>query len=287
HPLAGAIVAAARARGIAWPDADDVSADPGRGVIGVLEGKVALIGTRALLVSFGVDDAALAAERDRPEAEGRTVLGVADDGGLLGLLAVSDALKPGAPAAVSALEREGLEIWMITGDHARTAEHIARAAGIAPERVIAGVLPAGKRDAIASLQARGRRVAMAGDGINDGPALAQSDLGVAMGGGSDIAIESAGLALVRGDLAGVVTAIRLARRTLHVIRQNLFWAFVYNVIGIPLAAGVLYVWLRPGGAIGPLNGWQGTLHPMIASLAMAFSSVSVVTNSLRLRGWRG
>jgi Cu+-exporting ATPase len=287
HPLAGAIGTAARDRGISTAEPDDVSADPGRGVVGVLDGRVALVGTRALLEGFGVDETPLAGARARLEARGHTVVAVALDGALLGLIAVSDALKPGAAETVAALEEDGLEVWLVTGDHRRTAESVARQAGIAGERVLADVLPAGKRDAIAALQARGRRVAMVGDGINDGPALAQSDLGIAMGGGSDIAIESAQIALVRGDLAGVVTGVRLARRTMHVIRQNLFWAFFYNVIGIPLAAGVLYFWLGPQGAVGPLWGWQGTLHPMIASLAMAFSSVSVVTNSLRLRGFRG
>jgi len=286
HPLAGAIVAAAESRGVAALEPDDAAAEPGRGVVGVLDGRVTLVGTSALLADYGVDDAALAAERERLEAEGRTVVGVAHDGTLLGLVAVSDALKPDAARAVAALERDGMEVWLVTGDHARTADSVARAAGIAPARVTAGVLPGAKRDCVAALQSRGRRVAMVGDGINDGPALAQSDLGIAIGGGSDIAMESAHLALVRGDLTGVVTAVRLARGTMRVIRQNLFWAFVYNVIGIPLAAGLFYVWLRPGGPIGPVWGWQGTLHPMIASLAMAFSSVSVVTNSLRLRGWK-
>jgi Cu+-exporting ATPase len=175
---------------------------------------------------------------------------------------------------------------MVTGDNARTAHAIAREAGIAPERVRAQVPPGGKGAMIAELQREGRRVAMVGDGINDAPALAQADLGVAMGGGTDIAMEESGVTLVRGDLAGVPLALRLARRTLQVIRQNLFWAFVYNVIGIPIAAGLLYVVLRPGGPIGPLFGWQGTLNPMLASLAMALSSVSVVTSSLRLRRFR-
>jgi Cu+-exporting ATPase len=287
HPLAGAIVAAAESRGIAIPEPDDVSAEPGRGVIGVLEGRVVLVGNAALFATYGVSDQPIAAERERLESEGRTVAGVALGGDCLGLLAVSDALKPDAAAAVAALRREGLEVWLVTGDQPRTAATVAQAAGIDAERVIAGVLPDGKRDAIAALQKRGQRVAMVGDGLNDGPALAQSDLGIAMGGGADLAKESAHLTLVRGDLAGVVTAIRLARQTMRVIRQNLFWAFAYNVIGIPLAAGVFYLWLRPGGPIGPLWGWNGTLHPMIASLAMAFSSVSVVTNSLRLRSWRG
>ncbi len=286
HPLAGAIVAAAEARSLAIPEPDDVTAEPGRGVIGVLAGQVALVGRPGLLEDYGVSEAPLAAERARLEAEGRTVAGVAFGGELLGLVAVSDTLKPGAPEAVAALAADGLQVWLLTGDQPRTAAAVAAAAGIPAERVIAGVMPEGKRDTIAELQGRGLRVAMVGDGLNDGPALAQSDLGVAMGGGADLAKETAHLTLVRGDLSGVVAAIRLARRTMRVIRQNLFWAFAYNVVGIPLAAGVLYFALRPGGPVGPVGGWDGTLHPMVASLAMAFSSLSVVTNSLRLRRWR-
>jgi len=175
---------------------------------------------------------------------------------------------------------------MITGDNARTAQAIATQAGIAPERVLAQVLPGEKSAKIAALQAAGTRVAMVGDGINDAPALARADLGIAMGGGTDIAMEASGITLVRGDLAGVPVALRLARRTLQVIRQNLFWAFVYNTLGIPVAAGALYLLLRVGGPVGPLFGWQGTLHPMLASLAMALSSVSVVSSSLRLRGFK-
>jgi Cu+-exporting ATPase len=251
-----------------------------------LEGRQVVIGTAALLADHGVQDAELAGERARLEALGRTVVAVAEDGKALGLLAVSDGLKPDAAATVAALERAGLEIWMVTGDNARTAQAIAREAGIAPERVLAQVLPGGKSETVAQIQSRGRKVAMVGDGINDAPALAQADLGVAMGGGTDIAMEASGVTLVRGDLAGVPLALRLARRTLQVIRQNLFWAFIYNTLGIPVAAGLLYVFLRPGGPIGPLFGWEGTLNPMLASLAMALSSVSVVASSLRLRGFK-
>ena len=286
HPLAEAVVRGARARGLALAEPDDFSAVAGRGVVALLAGKAVVVGSAALLAEQGVDLAALESGRARLEEAGRTVFAVAENGTALGLLAVADTLKPGAREAVAALERGGLEVWMITGDNARTARAIAAQAGVAPERVLAQVLPGEKSAKIAALQAAGQRVAMVGDGINDAPALAQADLGVAMGGGTDIAMEASGITLVRGDLAGVPVALRLARRTMQVIRQNLFWAFVYNTLGIPVAAGALYLLLREGGPVGPVLGWQGTLHPMLASLAMAFSSVSVVTNSLRLRGFK-
>jgi Cu+-exporting ATPase len=286
HPLAEAVVWAVRSRGLALAEPEDFSAVPGRGAVALLEGRVVVVGSAALLSEQGVDLGALEVERARLEEAGRTVFAVAENGQALGLLAVADTLKPGARAALGELERAGLEVWMITGDNARTARAIAAEAGIAAERVLAQVLPGEKSAKIAELQRAGKRVAMVGDGINDAPALAQSDLGVAMGGGTDIAMEASGITLVRGDLAGVPVALRLARRTMQVIRQNLFWAFIYNTLGIPVAAGALYLLLRPGGPVGPLFGWQGTLHPMLASLAMAFSSVSVVTSSLRLRGFK-
>jgi len=286
HPLARAIVTGARVRGLALAEAAELTAVPGRGMVARLEGRQVVLGTASLLAEHGVPGTELEAERTRLEALGRTVVIVAEGGKALGLVAVSDGLKPDAAATVAALGRAGLEIWMVTGDNALTAQAIAREAGIAPERVLAQVLPGSKSETIADLQRAGRRVAMVGDGINDAPALAQADLGVAMGGGTDIAMEASGVTLVRGDLAGVPLALRLARRTLQVIRQNLFWAFIYNTLGIPIAAGLLYVFLRPGGPIGPLFGWEGTLNPMLASLAMALSSVSVVVSSLRLRGFK-
>jgi Cu+-exporting ATPase len=286
HPLAGAIVRAARERGAAIAEPDDFAAVPGQGLVAVVAGAAVALGTPALVASQGGDLGALDAERARLEEEGKTVVAVAENGVVAGLIAVSDTLKPGAAEAVAALARDGLEVWMITGDNARTARAVARAAGIPPERVLAEVLPADKAARVADLQARGVRVAMVGDGINDAPALARADLGIAMGGGTDIAMETGGMTLVRGDLDGVRAALRLARRTLQVIRQNLFWAFVYNALGIPVAAGLLHVLLRSGGPVGPLFGWEGTLHPMLASAAMAMSSVSVVTSSLRLRGFR-
>ena len=286
HPLAEAVVRGARERGVALTEPEDFTAVAGRGVVALLSGRAIVVGSAALLSGQGVDLAALEPERVRLEAAGRTVFAVAENGTLLGLLAVADTLKPGAREVVVTLERVGLEVWMITGDNARTAQAIATQAGIAPERVLAQVLPGEKSAKIAALQAAGLRVAMVGDGINDAPALARADLGIAMGGGTDIAMEASGITLVRGDLAGVPVALRLARRTMQVIRQNFFWAFVYNTLGIPVAAGALYLLLREGGPVGPLFGWQGTLHPMFASLAMALSSVSVVTSSLRLRGFR-
>jgi Cu+-exporting ATPase len=290
HPLAAAVVAGARARGVVPPEADDAAAVPGRGVIGVLEGRVVLLGSGAHLAEQEADLArvpALLHAQERLEAAGRTVIGVAEDGVPIGVLAVADTLKPDARATVAALEHDGFEVWMITGDHARTAEAVAREAGIVAHRVLADVLPQEKSAKLRALRGAGRRVAMVGDGINDASALAEADLGIAMGGGTDIAMEASDVTLVRGDLAAVPVAIRLARRTMRVIRQNLFWAFVYNALGIPIAAGLLHVLLRPGGPVGPVLGWEGTLNPMIASLAMAFSSVSVVTSSLRLRGFRG
>jgi Cu+-exporting ATPase len=286
HPLAAAVVRGARARGLDVPEPEDFAAVAGRGVVALIDGRAAIVGSAALMAEQGVELGALEAELTRLESLGRTVFAVAENGQPVGLLAVADTLKPDAPAAVDQLGRAGLEVWMITGDNARTAAAVAAAAGIPAERVLSEVLPGGKRDQIARLQAGGRRVAMVGDGINDAPALAQADLGIAMGGGTDIAMEASGITLVRGDLAGVALALRLARRTLQVIRQNLFWAFAYNTLGIPIAAGALYTLLRAGGPVGPILGWEGTLHPMLASVAMALSSVSVVTSSLRLRSFR-
>jgi Cu+-exporting ATPase len=286
HPLALAILNGARERGVTVTDPDDFSAVPGQGVVVVRGGAVIALGTDALLRGQGADPGPLADERDRLERAGRTVAGVAENGALLGLVAIADTLKPDAAAAVASLNALGHEVWMITGDNPRTAHAMAAGAGIRAERVLAGVLPGDKAARIRGLQEGGRRVAMVGDGINDAPALAQADLGIAMGTGTDIAMEASDLTLVSPVLTSVPTAIRLARRTLQVIRQNLFWAFAYNALGIPIAAGLLYVALRPGGPVGPVFGWDGTLHPMVASIAMAFSSVSVVTSSLRLRGFR-
>ena len=286
HPVSIAIVRAARARALTLANADDFSALPGRGIVALMAGRAVTLGNAAFQAEQGVALDGHEAARERLETEGKTVVAVAENGTLLGWIAVADTLKPDAGATVQALERAGCAVWMITGDNARTARAIAALAGIDPARVIAEVLPNGKSERIAALQREGHRVAMVGDGINDAPALALADLGIAIGGGTDIAMEASHMTLVRADLAGVPVAIALARRTMQVIRQNLFWAFVYNALGIPIAAGVLYLWLGPNGAIGPLWGWDGRLHPMIASAAMALSSVSVVASSLRLRTFR-
>jgi Cu+-exporting ATPase len=286
HPLALAVLRGARERGVEPRVVESSGATPGRGVWARVAGREWVAGTSALLAGHGVSDASLADDRERLEAQGRTVVAVAEDGTLMGLLGLADTLRPEAPAVVRALVASGYEVWMITGDHARTAATVAAAVGIAPERVLAGVEPAGKSAAIERLQAEGKRVAMVGDGLNDAPALARADVGLAMASGTDVAMAASAFTLVRGDLGAVPDALRLARRTLQVVRQNLFWAFAYNVVLIPVAAGVLVPLLRTGGPVGPVLGWSGALHPMLASLAMALSSVSVVSSSLRLRSFR-
>jgi P-type Cu+ transporter len=272
HPLAGSVVEAARSRGLVVSPASDFRAWEGRGVEATVGGRSVLIGNRALLEERGIGAASLAARAEILAGEGKTPIFAAVDGRPAGLLAVADPLKEGAAAAVSRLKGLGLEVVMLTGDHRRTAEALARAAGV--DRVLAELRPEEKTAEIRRLQAEGRRVAMVGDGINDAPALAQADVGIAIGTGTDVAMEAADITLIRGDLAGVARAIDLSRRTMRTIRQNLFWAFFYNVIGIPVAAGALY----------PFFGVL--LNPMLASAAMAFSSVSVVSNSLRLRRFR-
>jgi len=275
HPLAEAIVEAAEAGGGAMPRATGFESHTGRGVTGVVEGRRVAVGNRALMTGLGIDAAALAADAERLAADGKTPMYVGVDGTAAGLLAVADPIKPTSAEAVAALHRLGLDVVLLTGDGRATALAVARQVGIAPERVVAEVLPEGKLAEVRRLQAEGRVVAMAGDGLNDAPALAQADVGIAMGTGTDVAMESGAITLMRGDLRGVPQAIALTRAAMRVIRQNLFWAFVYNVVGIPVAAGILY----PFG--GPL------LTPAMAAAAMALSSVSVVTNSLRLRKFRG
>jgi len=271
HPLAGAIVARARRDELGFRPVEAFSAIAGGGVGGVVDGHEVLVGTADLLGERGIDTAALSARTDAAAADRGTVVHVAIDGAAAGSLTMVDAIKPEATSAVRALGDLGIEVWLVTGDQPRTAEAVARAVGIADERVLAGVRPGDKAAAIARLQANGRTVAMVGDGINDAPALAQADLGVAIGTGTDVAIEASDVTLVGGDPRLVAAAIDLSGRTMTVIRQNLFWAFAYNIVLIPIALGVLYP------AFGIL------ISPALAAGAMALSSVSVVMNSLRLR----
>jgi Cu+-exporting ATPase len=265
HPIGRAIVEAAGTSGLILPSTESFTSETGFGVSAVVEGRAVAVGHRAFLESRGI-----AIGQEAP-FDAQTWVAVGIDGRLAGWLAVADTVRPSARAAVEALRRRGIEPIMLTGDREASARAVAQEVGI--DRVMAGVLPAGKAQAIEAWKAEGRSVAMIGDGINDAPALALADVGIAIGAGADIAIDAADVTLMRNDLAGVVEAIAISERTMRTIRQNLFFAFIYNIVGIPIAAGALYPWL----------GWQ--LSPMIASGAMALSSVSVVTNSLRLRRW--
>ncbi len=287
HPLALAVVRGARERGVEPAPLEDFGATPGLGVFALSAGRAIAVGSDAFVAEYGADPSVLAADRERLESEGRTVIAVCEQGAMLGLIALADTLRPEARAVVEALGADGRAVWMLTGDALAPARVMARAAGIAESHVLANVRPNEKRARIAQLRASGRRVAMVGDGLNDAPALAEADLGLAMASATDVAMQASGITLLRGDLTAVPDALALARRTLQVIRQNLFWAFLYNIVLIPVAAGVLVPLMRQGGPIGPLFGWQGGLHPMLASLAMALSSVSVVLSSLRLRRFRG
>jgi Cu+-exporting ATPase len=269
HPLAAAILAGAAERGVAVASTEDFRSITGKGVVGRVDGHAVALGNLRLVQDLGVAFDSLLAEADKLRSDGQTVMFVAVDGRPAGLVAVADPIKASTPEALRALSQSGLQIIMVTGDSRRTAEAIARRLDI--EHVEAEVLPERKSEIVRSLQAKGRRVAMAGDGVNDAPALAQADVGIAMGTGTDVAMESASITLVKGDLRGIVRARRLSRATMRNIRQNLFFAFVYNALGVPLAAGVLY----------PV--FQLLLSPIIASAAMTFSSVSVIGNALRLR----
>src|SRR6266851_1959525 len=268
HPLAGAILEAAGERGIEAPPASSFRAIPGQGVVGNVEDRKVALGNAALL-ALDVDLSEAEGQAEALRADGQTVVFLAIDGQLAGLLGVADPIKESAPEALRALRGEGVRVVMLTGDDRATAAAVARKLGI--EEVHAEVLPADKAAAVERLRGQGRVVAMAGDGINDAPALAAADVGIAMGTGTDVAMESAGIVLVKGDLRGIVRARRLSKATLRNIRQNLFWAFAYNTLGVPLAAGALY----------PFTGLL--LSPMFASAAMSLSSVSVIGNALRLR----
>ena len=269
HPLADAIVTAARSREIDLDDVTNFESITGKGVAGNVGGHYVVAGTRQLLGENDVSPPALSSQLAALSAKGQTVVHVAVDGRAHGLLAIADPIKASSRPALAELRRLGLELILLTGDNEHTGRAIASEVGI--DHVVANVLPEGKVAEVKRLQAEGHVVAMAGDGINDAPALAQADIGIAMGTGTDIAMDAGDVTLMRGDLTGVADAIRLSRRTMRTMKQNLFWAFIYNVVGIPVAAGVLYP------AFGIL------LSPVIASAAMAMSSVSVVSNSLRLR----
>jgi Cu+-exporting ATPase len=272
HPLAAAIVAAAHERGLALAEAKDFDAPTGKGVTGAVEGRRLVIGNRRIIEEAGIDASTLAVEADRLRQEGATVVFVAVDGMAAGAIAIADPIKATTPGALAALKEAGIRVVMLTGDNATTARSVAAKLGIA--EVEAEVLPADKSQVVERLRREGRIVAMAGDGVNDAPALAAADVGVAMGTGTDVAMESASVTLVKGDLNGIARARRLSAATMRNIRQNLFFAFVYNALGVPVAAGVLY----------PFFGVL--LSPVIAAAAMAASSVSVIGNALRLRSVR-
>ncbi|MBX9683196.1 MAG: heavy metal translocating P-type ATPase [Hyphomicrobium sp.] len=272
HPLGAAIVAAAEAKGLALLEVENFDAPTGKGVTGIVDKKRMVIGNARIMTDAGIDTTSLAGEADRLREDGATVIFIALDGTLAGILAIADPIKATTPEALQALKAAGLNIVMLTGDNKVTAQAVARKLGIT--EVEAEVLPEDKSRIVERLKREGHVVAMAGDGVNDAPALAAADVGIAMGTGTDVAIESAGITLVKGDLTGIVRARRLSQATMGNIRQNLFFAFVYNAAGVPVAAGVLY----------PILGIL--LSPIIAAAAMALSSVSVIANALRLRAIR-
>ena len=269
HPLAAAITHGAEERGLPLQSTDRFESITGKGVRGVVDGKSVALGNRALMADLGIDTSASSETAERLRVDGQTAMFVSSESRLIGLVGVADPIKPSTPEAIQTLHAEGIRIVMLTGDSQTTARAVAGKLGI--DDVIAEVLPDQKVDVVKRLQAEGRFVAMAGDGINDAPALAQAQVGIAMGTGTDVAMESAGVTLVKGDLRAIARARRLSRQTMGNIKQNLFFAFIYNAAGVPIAAGVLY----------PFFGLL--LSPMIAAAAMSFSSVSVITNALRLR----
>ena len=274
HPLGQAIVRAAQARGLPLAEPKGFQAIPGRGLMATVDSRQVLVGTPRLLAEQGVSANELETLGSELAQQGKTPMYVAVDGEAAAVLAVADTLKPNAAQVVQRLQALGLEVWMLTGDNHRTAEAIARQVGIGPGNVLAEVLPEHKSQKVQALQRQEKVVAMVGDGINDAPALVQADLGIAIGTGTDVAIESGDITLVSGDIQGVLTAIELSRATMRNIKENLFFAFAYNTLGIPMAAGLLY----------PFFGLL--LSPIVAAAAMALSSVSVVTNALRLTGFR-
>ena len=285
HPLGEAIVRKAQEDGVALSQARDFQAVPGQGVTALVDGNPLLLGNLAFMQTHGIHLNGMARRAQELAAQGKTPMFVAASGRLAGVIALADTLKPGAVESVQQLKDLGLEVIILTGDNRQVANAVAEQLGV--HRVFAEVLPQDKAATVASLQREGKRVAMAGDGINDAPALTQADVGIAMGTGADIAMDSADVVLMRGDLYRIPAIFNLSRATIKVIRQNLFWAFFYNVALVPVAAGVLYpLFSHTGGVPGGLEfffGEQGFLNPVLAALAMAFSSVSVVSNSLRLR----
>jgi len=262
HPLAEAIVAYAAEQDIELGEVDDFEAIPGHGIEAVIEGRKVLVGTRKLMTDNNMDEETISSEMEQYEYDGKTAMIVAVDGEIKGIVAVMDTVKESAAEAIASLKDEGLEVIMLTGDNTRTAQAIARSVGI--DNVIAEVLPEEKADKVKNVQQEGRIVAMVGDGVNDAPALATADIGIAIGTGTEVAIEAADITILGGELTLIPKAIRLSHKTIRNIKQNLFWAFAYNSAGIPIAA-------------------LGLLAPWVAGAAMAFSSVSVVTNSLRLK----
>jgi Cu+-exporting ATPase len=275
HPLGEAIVAAAKEKGLALAEPQNFEAVAGHGITASVDGFNIALGNRKLIERLGIATNGLEDEVARLQAEAKTAMWVALNGQAAGVIAVADTIKPGSAAAIAEMRQMGLAVAMMTGDNQATAQAIAKQAGI--DQVYADVLPGDKAAYVQQLQAEsGSLVAMVGDGINDAPALAQADVGIAIGSGADVAMEASDITLMRGDLGSVPQALRLSRATMRTIKQNLFWAFVYNIILIPIAAGILY----PFPAVPD---FLRSLNPILAAFAMAFSSVSVVTNSLRLR----
>jgi Cu+-exporting ATPase len=287
HPLGEAIVGKAEEEGLKLKASSAFKAIPGHGIEATVDNKRVILGSRKLLADEKLFPDILSDKATLLSDEGKTAMFVAIDGKVAGLIAVADTLKPNSMQVVGALKRLGLDVVMLTGDNKRTAQAIADEAGI--DKVLAEVLPQHKAEEVTRLQKEGRKVAMVGDGINDAPVLAQADIGIAIGTGTDVAIEAADITLISGDLSGVATAISLSKRTMSTIRQNLFWAFAYNVLLIPVAAGVLYIFFGSGGTPSGLRfflGDYGFLNPILAAAAMAVSSLTVVSNSLRLKQFR-
>ncbi|HAK42980.1 MAG TPA: heavy metal translocating P-type ATPase, partial [Clostridium sp.] len=272
HPLGEAIVRGAEEKGLALKNIDKFDAIPGHGIEVEIENKDILLGNKKLMVEKSIDISSLGETSDRLASEGKTPMYIAIDGRLAGIIAVADTVKSSSKKAIESLHEMGIKVAMITGDNKRTADAIAKQVGI--DIVLSEVLPEDKANEVKKLQEGGNRVGMVGDGINDAPALAQADIGIAIGSGTDVAIESADIVLMRSDLMDVISAIKLSKATIKNIKENLFWAFGYNVLGIPVAMGLLHIFG------GPL------LNPMIAAAAMSLSSVSVLTNALRLKKFK-